>query len=63
MAARDSKSAQARRWIALTGLNAGMDRGWAKGVLSQFEENSTTLAYLEERDFKSVKVVPDFTGD
>jgi hypothetical protein len=61
--ARDAKSAQARRWIAFAGLQAGHDRGWATTVLKEFQENAITLAVLKAQAFRAPKVVADFSGD
>jgi hypothetical protein len=62
-AARNVAHPLLRRVIALAALNAGDERAFVRGVLSEFEENAPTLALLEDRHFKPVDVIADFEGD
>jgi hypothetical protein len=61
-AATFSDNPMHRRVLALSALQAGEPRAVIRRILSEFEENSVTLEMLEDRGFRSVKPVPDFTG-
>jgi Reverse transcriptase (RNA-dependent DNA polymerase) len=62
-AARDIAHPLLRRVVALAALNAGDERAFVRGLLSEFEENAPTLALLEERHFRPFDVSADFEGD
>lgn len=61
-AATFSDNPMHRRVLALSAIQAGEPRTVIRRILSEFEENSVTLEMLEDRGFRSVKPVPDFTG-
>jgi hypothetical protein len=52
-----------RRVLALAGLNAGEEVSWIRSVLSEFEENAVTRAYLQSTGFAPVPISADFEAD
>jgi len=54
--------AHLRRIVALAALNAGEDATWVGHVLGEFEENRTTLHFLDDRKYRPVKPIADFEG-
>jgi Reverse transcriptase (RNA-dependent DNA polymerase) len=52
-----------RRVLALAALAAGEGRTLVRSLLSEFEETAVTLAMLEDRRFRKLKLVADFEGD
>jgi hypothetical protein len=52
-----------RRVFALASLQAGESRARIRVLLREFEENSLTLAMLEDTNFRRPKPKPDFEGD
>jgi Reverse transcriptase (RNA-dependent DNA polymerase) len=53
---------QERRILALAGIAAEDEPGFARNVLSEFEENSATLQMLKSRKFRALPAAPDFVG-
>lgn len=53
---------QERRIIALAGVAAGEETRFIRRVLSEYEENQLLLAMLEDRGFRAVDPVPDFSA-
>lgn len=51
-----------RRVLALAALHAQHNRRLVEQWLSEFEENAVTLEMLKDRNFKALKLVPDFEG-
>jgi hypothetical protein len=49
-----------RRTLALAALHAGEERALVRRLLGEFEENSVTVALLEDRSWKPLKVLADF---
>jgi hypothetical protein len=54
---------QQRRVIALAALSAHEETAWVRKLLGEFVENVPTLEMLRARNFRPVKVAPDFQGD
>jgi hypothetical protein len=52
-----------RRILALAGLAADEEPGFARRLLAEFEENAPTLEMLRARRFRPVRGAPDFVGD
>lgn len=61
-AAQNADNPQQRRALALAALAAGEKRSIIRDLLGEFEENAVTLSMLEDRNFKRLKVTPDFSG-
>lgn len=51
-----------RRILALAAIAADEEPGFARELLSEFEENSTTLEMLKNRKFRPLPGAPDFIG-
>jgi len=52
-----------RRVLALAALQVGMEAGFVRSMLREFEENTVTLSMIEESGFAPLPVRADFTGD
>lgn len=61
-AARHANHPHFRRVIAFAALNAGEQRSWIRGLLSELHENDVTLQFLESRSFRPVDPQSDFSG-
>jgi hypothetical protein len=61
-AANKADTPNERRVLAMAALNAGETRTWVRNLLSEFEENAVTLAFLEARRFRAVRPGGDFVG-
>jgi hypothetical protein len=51
-----------RRVLVLAALNADEEPGFARTLLSEFEENSPTLEMLKARKFRAIPAAADFAG-
>jgi hypothetical protein len=52
-----------RRILAIAAISADEEPGFARQLLSEFEENAATLEMLKARRFRAVRGAPDFIGD
>jgi hypothetical protein len=58
-----SDSPLERRVLSLAGHAAGAERRWVRASLNEYEENKFVLDMLESRDFPTLPVAKDFSGD
>jgi hypothetical protein len=59
-AAKTANHPLQRRVLALAALAAGEERGFIRSILSEYEQNDTTLRMIEDRRFRPVAVKSDF---
>jgi Reverse transcriptase (RNA-dependent DNA polymerase) len=59
-AARTVEHPLRRRALGLASLTAGEERAFIRSLLNEYEENSVTLAMLNDRRFRRVRTKPDF---
>ncbi len=62
-AAKVADTPQVRRVLALGSATAREERVRVRKLLSEFEENAVTLAFLDARQYRPVKPKPDFEGN